>query len=295
MQWSVTVGRLLFPIIVFMGAVVKLALRTKVKLQSMCQARIRGRSFLSGGLSIRIRRSTGREGDHMADNIMTQNRSIDSFIIRLSKTRSVCWPFYILRRRTAWVIIYELAATRNRGFSCAAYRGRAFLGRARPTSAWDFYWTEAKWQDYLRSGAWSPDRYNETGERVIYFSATAETAYREVRERNACDPVYIQEFRLDLPDIASVTLGHDLEQRFPHLNFLLLNSEFPRRGSHVENPYRATHFLSYACAVLGIDAVEYPSVKANLKANPNEFNIVLFRQAVRSAETMATGTAFLYP
>jgi RES domain len=290
----IVIGRILFPIIILLGAGIKTLAKAKVRIQNRRQRQARKRSFLSESLSIRVARATGREGDHMIENAMTPNHSIDSLVIGLSKTKDVNWPWYVLRRPLAWVIIHELATSRKKGFSCVSFRARPFSGGTTPTKPCDFYRTESAWQKWLRSG-WKPDRYNEAGERVIYFSTTAETAFREVRERNTTDPVYVQEFHLDLPDINSVTLGHDLERRAPNLNYLLLNSEYPQVGSRLENPYRATHFLSYACAVLGIDAIEYPSVKANLKSDPNEFNIVLFRRAVCSAEGMTVGVPLLHP
>lgn len=293
----ITAGRLLFRIIILLGAVAEALDKAKVRIQNRHERSERKRSLLSESLSMRVRHATGRGGDHMIDNAMTANPLIDSLVIDLSKTKAndVNWPWYALRKQLAWIIIRELATVRKNGFSYVAYRGRDFGGGATPTGPSDFYRSESEWQEWVRCGCWEPDRYNETGERVIYFSATAETAFREVRERHKVEPIYVQEFHLELPDIKSVTLGHDLERRAPKLNYLLLNSEYPQLGSRLENPYRATHFLSYACAVLGIDAIEYPSVHANLKSHPNEFNIVLFRRAVSRAAGMTAGAPVLHP
>ena len=85
-----------------------------------------------------------------------------------------------------------------------------------------------------------------------------------------------------------------METRFPYLHHLLLNSEYLPGESHLPDPYRATHLLAYLCACLGIDAIEYPSVRVNLKSHPGEFNLVLFRNAVESAGRMMVGEPFEY-
>ncbi|MGA2327801.1 MAG: RES family NAD+ phosphorylase [Bryobacteraceae bacterium] len=229
---------------------------------------------------------------------MTNNKStgaplVDSFVGALCEKKDVCWPWYILTRRIGWIIVDELATAWKAGLSITAFRAREFHGGQTPASPRDIYWTVSSWREHVRRGSWQPERYDETGERVLYLSTTPETALREAKR--GTDPVYLQRFQLDLPTTKTVTLGHDLEQRAPHLHFLLLSSEYPREGSRLQNPYRATHFLSYACAVLRIDAIEYPSVRVNLKDHPTEFNLVLFRRAVDAAEGMMTGDPFLYP
>jgi len=125
---------------------------------------------------------------------------------------------------------------------------------------------------------------------VLYLSRTARTASREAA-RAGCTP-FVQPFELDLPNTRSVLLDQELETQFPYIHLLLLNSEFLPGESHLPDTYRATHFLAYLCACFEIDAVEYPSVKVNLKVCPGELNVVLFRNAVESAGRMMIGAPF---
>jgi hypothetical protein len=252
-------------------------------------ARRRGRRD-AAHLSVRVRRKSGREGDHLVDNAHTVNFRLDALVKELSATEHVNWIWFIIRRPVAWVIVRQLRNAVRHGLKGLFFRGRSYKRGEKPKDSDDFYWRQDAWQKHVSSGKWESDRYNENGERVLYLSTTARTASREIA-RAGCTP-FMQRFELDLPNTLSVLLDHELETRFPFIHYLLLNSEFLPGESHLPNAYRATHFLAYLCACFEIDAVEYPSVKVNLKGCPGGFNLVLFRNALESAGRMMIGEPF---
>jgi len=242
--------------------------------------------------SARIIRKTGREGDHLVDNVHTVNFRLQALVKELSETLKVNWVWYIICRPLVWVIARELERVANNGLAGTFFRGRALELGKKPHGSGDFYWQQDAWERHVSAGKCKQDRYHEYRERVLYLSSNTETVYRE-SERPA-HITFIQVFELALPNVRSILLNHELEGKSPHLNFLLLNSEFTPGESPLGNPYRATHLIAYLCACLEIDAIEYPSVRADFKENPGDFNLVLFRKAVESAGNMMVGDPFEY-
>lgn len=187
---------------------------------------------------------------------------------------------------TAWVVARQLRSAAVRGLRGPFFRGRAFKRGEKPSGPHDFYWQERAWQEYVSAGHWQPDRYNENGERVLYLSRDPDTAAVEGGQ-SGCT-AFVQKFELDLPTARCVLLDNRLEARHPYLHHLLLNSEFLPGESHLRFPYRTTHLIAYLCAWSEIDAVEYPSVRANGKG----VNLVLFRAAMEAARGMMVGEPF---
>ncbi|HVP47417.1 MAG TPA: RES domain-containing protein [Bryobacteraceae bacterium] len=237
-------------------------------------------------------RRTGREGDHLIDNVHTVNFKLQALVAELSETARLNWIWYIVRRPLVWVIARELGRAAHTSLAGTFYRGRAFGAGEKPRSRDDFYWRQEAWETHVSAGKCKQDRYHEYLERVLYLSSTIETAHRESEEPSHIS--FIQRFELGLPDLRAIILDHKLEGKFPRLHFLLLNSEFLPGESYLLNPYRATHLLAYLCACFEIDAIEYPSVKVNFKKNPGDFNLVLFRKGVESARDMMVGGPFEY-
>jgi len=241
-------------------------------------------------LSARVRRKSGREADHHVDNAHTVNFKVAAIVEELSAAAHVKWILFIIQRPVAWVVVRELRSAARHGLTGLFFRGRSYKRGEKPRDSNDIYWRQGAWQKHVSSGNWKPDRYNENGERVLYLSTTALTASREIAEPGCTR--FIQRFELNLPNTRSVVLDHALEVQFPYLHYLLLNSEYLPGESHLPNPYRATHFLAFLSACFEIDAIEYPCVMVNLKECPGEFNLVLFRKAVESAERMMVGEPF---
>lgn len=246
----------------------------------------------SARLSMRVLRKSGREGDHIVDNALTVNFSLQALVKELSATECVNWILFIIRRPVTWVIVRQLRNAMRHHITGSFFRGRAYDRGEKPRDSGDFYWQPDAWQTHVSSGRWRPDRYNERGQRVLYLSTTARTAFRE-SDKAGCAQ-FIQRFEVDLPNTRSVILDHELETRFPYIHYLLLNSEYLPGESHLPNPYRATHFLAFLSACFEIDAIEYPCVKVNHKEYPDEFNLVLFRKAMESAGRMMVGEPFEY-
>jgi hypothetical protein len=95
-----------------------------------------------------------------------------------------------------------------------------------------------------------------------------------------------------------LALPLDLEARFPHLHYVLLDSEYvpdeTARFDNVRNPYRATHFLAYLASLSGVCGIEYPSIRAGIQGDPSRVNFVLLGEAVSEAEAMAESVPFLF-
>ncbi len=190
----------------------------------------------SDRLSIRVLRRSGREGDHLVDNAPTINSRLDALVKEIPATR-VNWILFVIRKPVTWVIARQLRNAARRGLRGSFFRSRSFKRGEKPRDSDDIYWREEAWRNYVSSGGWEPDRYDESGKRVLYLSTTALTASRESREGDSTGcTVFIQKFELNLTNTLSVVLDHRLETRFPYLHHLLLNSEYLPGESHLPDP-----------------------------------------------------------
>ena len=143
-------------------------------------------------------------------------------------------------------------------------------------------------------GTQSPLRYNEGGDqRVLYLSSNAGLAALECDATVDKPRVFVQRFDLNLPDRRIVRLRPDLEARFPHLHYLMFDSEYlPTHGhefANVRNPYRATHFLAYLCAAADVSAIEYPSVRRGSHGFGSDVNLAIFGDAIDEAQAQMSG------
>jgi hypothetical protein len=109
--------------------------------------------------------------------------------------------------------------------------------------------------------------------------------------------LFVQKFCLNFLKARMLALRLDLEAKFPHLHYLLLDSEYvPERTAefaNVQNPYRATHFLAYLASLNGVSGIEYPSIRAGTPSDSSRVNFVLLGKAVAQAEAMIEGGPFL--
>ena len=158
-----------------------------------------------------------------------------------------------------------------------------------PEPASSEFWAPPKGEQKAR-------RYNEHGERVLYLCRDIETVAAECQEVAERPKLLIQKFVLIFPEDKVVTLKLDLEKTSPFLHYVLLDSEYvPEETAefpNVNNPYRATHFLTHLAKLTGVSALEYPSVRGNIQSNPNAINLVLMGDAVAEAEAMTEGKPF---
>jgi hypothetical protein len=191
----------------------------------------------------------------------------------------------LLTRPTVWSILRELATVATAGLQGQYFRSRRFPEGAWPNSSDDLGPPPPEKQ--------SPGRYTTPGSTVFYLSRNPKTAALEAGEDSQKPRIVLQRYQLDLPSIIWIKLDPDLEARAPRLNFLLLESEYLPEESHLyPYPYRATQFLAFLCRLLGILAIEYPSVRGRYVDDSEAVNLVILGEAVATASTMSAGEPY---
>lgn len=241
--------------------------------------------------SLTVRKSsgtTGRGGSAVVDNHQTAYYKVTSFVKELCSTeRTRHWGWLLLTNSIAKSIYREAKQAMSVGIHGRYFRGRRFPKGQEPKSASDF-------------GPPPPEkrgkgRYNEYGKKVLYMCRNLKTVVAECPYSSENPCLYIQAFDIQLETARILKLDTDLEQRFPYLNYLLLESEYAAEGTDFAKfPYRATHFLAEVCRRLGINAVEYPSVRGRYKDNPDAVNLVLFEPYCDSVCNMTVGEPLKY-
>jgi RES domain-containing protein len=252
---------------------------------------------VKGTLSVKVTRGrTGREGFNLINDRPTAHPDVQRFAMELCGgietprkrwLRPSWWRWWWLRRSIARLIREQIEAAASTGITGTFYRGRLFAPELTQPRSADLGLPPAD-----RQGV---GRYNESGSRVLYLARSPTVALAEL-ERSACKPLlFIQEFQLSLSSGKVLRLCDDLEVRFPHLHYLLLDSEYiPEENPYVPDPYRATHFIAAVCRSLGISGVEYPSIRGGYTHDRNAINLVLFDKAAEDACRMMVGEPALY-
>jgi hypothetical protein len=243
---------------------------------------------MRGDLSMKgIRENTGREGMHLVDSVPTAHAEVQAFVMELCKTEplSLDWSDLLKTNALASTIQQEFHAAATTLMPSSVYRSRHFgVDAANPTS---------KEFEAPHAGTQSPERYTEGDQRVLYLASTAALAALECDRTPDKPRIFVQRFDLNLPYRRIVRVRLDLEARFPHLHYLMLDSEYlPTKGhefANVRNPYRATHFLAYLCAAAGVSAIEYPSVRSGPLRPGSDVNLAIFGDAIDDAHAQMTG------
>lgn len=239
---------------------------------------------MKGGLSIKKIGRTGRSGFHQIEDHPTAHAAVQSFVGKLcSGSKSLSWYWVLLRHPIAWKLFKQVGEAAQNGLFGSYFRSRRFENDSQIPLASDFGPPSLENQK-------GDGRYSEERTRVLYLSATRQTAAVESRYDKSKPRIFVQQFDFSLPEIKVLRLANNLEERFPHLHYLLLASEYlPDESPFSPNPYRATNFVAFLCRMHGISAVEYPSLRGNYKDNPNAINIVLFGNTVDEATLMTSG------
>jgi hypothetical protein len=242
---------------------------------------------MRGDLSIKvIRGNTRREGMHLVDSVPTAHAKVQAFATELCKTDplSLDWSDRLKTNALASIIQQEFHAATTRFAPGSVYRSRPFSVEANPTSK-DF--------EAPAAGTQRPGRYTEGDQRVLYLASTAALAALECDRTPDKPRISVQRFDLDLPDRRIVRVRLDPEARFPHLHYLMLDSEYlPTKGhefANVQNPYRATHFLAYLCVAAGVSGLEYPSVRRSPLRAGSDVNLAIFGDAIGEAHAQMSG------
>ena len=238
---------------------------------------------MNGSLSARkISGKTGRSGQVMLNDQPTLYAPIKRLIQALSTEKAPPFWMLLLTRPTVWPILKELASVATPGLHGQYFRSRRFPEGASPESSGDLGPPPPERQ--------SPGRYTAPGSLVFYLSRNPKTAALEAGDDSQKPRVFLQKYQFDLPSIIWIRLDPDLEARAPRLNFLMLESEYLPEESHLfPYPYRATQFLAFLCRLLGILAIEYPSVRGRYVDDSEAVNLVILGEAVATASTMSVG------
>lgn len=241
---------------------------------------------MRGDLSIKvIRANTGREGMHLVDSVPTAHHEVQAFVLQLCDLDALDWSELLTRNTVADTIHEQFQAASTTGIRGMFYRSCAFSVDAQAPSSADLRAPPVPVQ--------SAGRYNEGGRRVLYLSTDSRVAALECSATPDKPRVYVQRFDLNLPHRRIVRLELDMEARFPHLHYLMLDSEYlPTRGhefANVRNPYRATHFLAYLCSIADVSAIEYPSVRGGAQGDRSGVNVAVFGEAVEEAHAQMLG------
>jgi len=242
---------------------------------------------VKGSLTTRkISGRTGRGGYHTINDRPTAHPAIQSFVAKLCSDPKVpSWYWMLISNPLAWRLYIQINAASSEGINGTYYRARRFqIDAAKPSSS------ELGPPPLEKQGE---GRYTQGKSVVLYLSRTPETAALESGTDPSKPRIFIQKFELSIPNAKVLYLSEDLEDRYPHLHYLLLDSEYlPNESPFVPNPYRATQFIAFLCQLRRVLAVEYPSVRGYFVDNPDAVNIVLFGRAVNQASTMAVGDPF---
>lgn len=245
---------------------------------------------MKGELSVKvIRGKTGREGYHLKADYPTEHVEVQDFILALCEN-NIPWDRLLETNVVAQKIHSDFKAAIRIGVTGEYFRGRRFPNSvSNPTSELLFA---------PPAGQQGTGRYNESGSRVLYLSRTPETVRAECPPSDDKPRLFIQKFRINFPKGCMLSLALDLEARFPHLHYLLLDSEYvPERTAefaNVRNPYRATHFLEYLASLNGVSGIEYPSIRAGIQSDSTPINFVLLGEAAAEVEAMTEGGPFLF-
>jgi hypothetical protein len=232
---------------------------------------------------------TGRGGYHTIDDRPTAHPAVQSFVSKLCSDPEIrslhSWYCTLISSPLAWRLYKQINGASCGRINGAYYRGRRFqIDTAKPSSS------ELGPPPLEKQGE---GRYTQGKSVVLYLSRTPETSALESGTDPSKPRIFIQKFELSIPNAKVLYLSKDLEDRYPNLHYLLVNSEYlPAENPFFPNPYRATQFVAFLCQLRGILAVEYPSVRGCFRKNPDAVNIVLFGRVVDQASTMAVGDPF---
>ena len=245
---------------------------------------------MKGELSVKvIRGKTGREGYHLKAGVPTEHAEVQDFVLSLCREDNTPWDRLLETNLIAQKLHGDFQTAIRMGITGEYFRGRRFPNFvSNPTSE----------QLFAPSAGKQRGRYNESGNRVLYLSRTPETVMAECPPSDDKPRLFIQKFCIDFPKEYMLAFALDLEARFPHLHYLLLDNEYaPEQTAefaNVRNPYRATHFLACLASLNGVSGIKYPSIRAGIQSDSTGINLVLLGKAVAEVEAMIEGSPFVF-
>lgn len=244
---------------------------------------------MKGELSIKvIRGQTGRTGYYLRNDSPTEHVEIQAFAIELCNQINPNWDKILSSNKIAQQVKEDITKVMQQGISEYYYRARSFSASKIPES-----------NEFGAPRNQIEHRYNENGSRVLYLAKNPLTTIKEISQNPAEPNIWVQKFNLQLPKDWIVKLDLDMEGKAPYLHYLLLDSEYiPNKLAefpNIQNPYRATHFITYICRMFNISAIEFPSIRGDIQNNPSAINLVVIGDAVLKAEAMTIDKPQLLP
>lgn len=228
---------------------------------------------------------TGRSAKVLENDKRTYHANVQQFVQTLGKMdQPPNWLWILLRYPVAWRLAWELNKAKSNGIQGRYFRARCFSLEDGSPSTKDLGPPPAHKQ--------SEGRYSDGKSVVLYLSRSAHVAAIEVGSDGHKPCVFVQEFEIEIPTLKMIYLKRDLEAIAPTLQSLLVESEYLPDEVPMTNPYRATQFLAHLCSLIGIDAIEYPSVRGDFLDNPNAVNLVILPPLVQAVLETANGDPF---
>jgi len=250
-----------------------------------------GMLLMKGSLSARkISGKTGRSAQVLLNDERTYHVVVQRFVQTLGAgtgwPRMLYWWWLLLSYPVAWRTLFEIGKARSTSLCGTYFRSQRFKSRL-PAPSSSLLGPPPR-------GKQTEGRYNYGRGVVLYLSRSARVAALESRNNPKKPWIFIQRFELSFPNLRYIRLAQDLESTAPVLQYLLIESEYLPEQSPLAHPYKATQFLAFLCRLRGVHAIEYPSVWAGYKNDPDAVNMVILPPAVDAAGTMMKGDPVEY-
>jgi hypothetical protein len=226
---------------------------------------------------------TGRYGQIYHSESNTIHDKVKEFVEYLVNTTDSIEE--VSEGEFAQQILSECQAATKLGLAGTYYRGRPFEKSANPSVG--------EVTSPPREKV-TPGRYNRSDEPVLYLSRTERTAHIE-SDPDGSKKVWLLEFAINRPDLEYIELDTDFEEKYPYLHHLLLLSEILPKHRDEPTAYRPTQFLHYICKENSVQAIEFPSIRAEYAENPCAVNLVVFESDIPAIESQVVNGPYISP
>ncbi len=121
------------------------------------------------------------------------------------------------------------------------------------------------------------NRFNVVGGQALYCSRAESVLAAELSQDRAAEDFWVQRFVVENAGVL-VRLDPVSSGEFRRVNELMILAERPRSNEPLD-PYLGTQLLASVCVGLGLDAIEYPTVKGMYASDPSAVNVVVLTNA----------------
>lgn len=239
-------------------------------------------------MSVSATADAGRRGSYRQVRVLDTQRPIvfDDVKPMITRLCGQSWPPSRDELRAEPVL--QRALREAEAFVTNDHRGRYVRARR----GLDDQRSRDRAQFLARRPASSPARYNPGGYVCLYLAQSAEVARAEVRAEPG-DTAHAIAFDVDLRGRRVLELPLSADDRAPTLNALLWIAEVEAAGD--DSVYRPSHIARWILDDLGVEAIQYPSVRAGMVGLPPARNLLVFATAVELVEAQMVGAPFEIP